>query len=186
MPERKRVLTGIRPTGPLHLGHHAGALSTWLELQGDYDCCFLIADYQVSDHSDDLPRVRNAVWDVALDWLAAGLDLDGASFVFESGVPEHAELTTWLAWLLPVGMLERNPTLLHTSRREQRRIEGSATRVLNDLLEPMRQRRARYEGNMARVREALEHGTGRARAIARETMERVHDALDLDYLRKNR
>src|SRR6187431_2744328 len=111
MPERKRVLTGIRPTGPLHLGHYAGALSTWLELQSEYDCYFLIADYQVSDHANDLPRVRNAVWDVALDWLAAGLDPDDASFVIESGVPEHAELMTWLAWLLPVGMLERNPTL---------------------------------------------------------------------------
>ena len=111
MPERKRILTGIRPTGPLHLGHYAGALSTWLELQREYECYFLIADYQVSDHADDLPRVRNAVWDVALDWLAAGLDPEGASFVIESGVPEHAELTTWLAWLLPLGMLERNPTL---------------------------------------------------------------------------
>ena len=111
MPEKKRILTGIRPTGPLHLGHYAGALSTWLKLQSEYECYFLIADYQVSDHADDLPRVRNAVWDVALDWLAAGLDSDGASFVIESGVPEHAELTTWLAWFLPVGMLERNPTL---------------------------------------------------------------------------
>jgi tryptophanyl-tRNA synthetase len=111
MPERRRILTGIRPTGPLHLGHYTGALSTWLELQGEYECHFLIADYQVSDHADDLPRVHNAVWDVALDWLAAGLDPEDASFVVESGVPEHAELMTWLAWLLPVGMLERNPTL---------------------------------------------------------------------------
>ena len=111
MPERKRIVTGIRPTGPLHLGHYAGALSTWLELQGKYECYFLIADYQVSDHADDLRRVRNAVWEVTLDWLAAGLDPDGANFVIESGVPEHAELTTWLSWLLPVGMLERNPTL---------------------------------------------------------------------------
>ena len=111
MPERKRILTGIRPTGPLHLGHYAGALSTWLELQSAHDCYFLIADYQVSDHADDLPRARRAVWDVALDWLAAGLDPDGASFVIESAVPEHTELMTWLTWLLPIGMLERNPTL---------------------------------------------------------------------------
>ena len=111
MPEKKRILTGIRPTGPLHLGHYAGALENWLKLQNAYDCYFLIADYQVSDHADDLPGVRNAVWDVALDWLAVGLDPDSASFVIESGVPEHAELTTWLAWFLPIGMLERNPTL---------------------------------------------------------------------------
>ena len=55
--------------------------------------------------------MRNAVWEVALDWLAVGLDPESGSFVIESLVPEHAELTTWLAWFLPVGMLERNPTL---------------------------------------------------------------------------
>lgn len=109
--ERQRVLTGIRPTGPLHLGHYAGALETWIKLQSQYDCYFLIADYQVSDYVEDLSRVRNAVWEVALDWLAAGLDSERSSFVIESLIPEHAELMTWLAWFMPVGMLERNPTL---------------------------------------------------------------------------
>jgi tryptophanyl-tRNA synthetase len=109
--ERKRILTGIRPTGSLHLGHYAGALENWVKLQSEYDCYFLIADYQVSDYASDLPRVRNAVWEVALDWLTVGLDPETSSFVIESLVPEHTELTTWLAWLLPVGMLERNPTL---------------------------------------------------------------------------
>jgi len=111
MPEKKRILTGVRPTGLLHLGHYAGALDNWLELQGDYDCYFLIADYQVPDYADDLSRVRKAAWEVALDWLAVGLDPESASFVIESGVPEHAELTTWLACFLPIGVLERNPTL---------------------------------------------------------------------------
>ena len=109
--EKKRIVTGIRPTGPLHLGHYVGALENWVNLQCEYDCYFLIADYQVSDYADDLPRVRNAVWEVALDWLAVGLDPEKGSFVIESMVPEHAELMTWLAWLVPVGMLERNPTL---------------------------------------------------------------------------
>jgi tryptophanyl-tRNA synthetase len=111
MSGRKRVLTGIRPTGPLHLGHYAGALDNWLKLQHAYDCYFLIADYQVSDFAGDLPRVRNAVREVALDWLAVGLDPEVASFVIESTVPEHAELMTWLAWFMPVAALERNPTL---------------------------------------------------------------------------
>jgi tryptophanyl-tRNA synthetase len=111
MSDKKRILTGTRPTGPLHLGHYAGALENWVKLQHEYDCSFLIADYQVSDYADDLPRVRNAVWEVALDWLAVGLDPESGSFVIESMVPEHAELMTWLAWFLPVGMLERNPTL---------------------------------------------------------------------------
>jgi tryptophanyl-tRNA synthetase len=110
MRSSKRVLTGIRPTGPLHLGHYAGALDNWLKLQRAYDCYFLIADYQVSDFAADLPRVRNAVWEVALDWLAVGLDPEVVSFVVESTVPEHAELMTWLAWLMPIAALARNPT----------------------------------------------------------------------------
>ena len=108
---RKKVLTGIRPTGPLHLGHYAGALENWVQLQATYDCQFLIADYQVSDYADDVPRVREAVWEVALDWLAVGLDPHRSDFVIESLVPEHAELSVWLGWLLPLGRLQRNPTL---------------------------------------------------------------------------
>ena len=111
MSERKRILTGIRPTGSLHVGHYAGALENWIRLQDEYDCHFLIADYQVSDYADDLERVRESVWEVALDWLAVGLDPEGSCFVIESLVPEHAELTTWLSWYLPLGMLQRNPTL---------------------------------------------------------------------------
>jgi len=107
----KRILTGIRPTGPLHLGHYAGALENWLTLQGTYDCYFLIADYQVSDYADDIQRVRDAVWEIALDWLAVGLDPERSAFVVESLIPEHAELTMWLSWFLPLGMLQRNPTL---------------------------------------------------------------------------
>lgn len=109
--EPKRILTGIRPTGPMHLGHYAGALENWIKLQSQYDCYFLIADYQVSDYAGDLSRVRHALWDVTLDWLAVGLDPEKSSFVIESLVPEHAELMAWLAWLVPLGMLERNPTL---------------------------------------------------------------------------
>lgn len=107
----QRILTGIRPTGPLHLGHYVGALESWVKLQADYDCHFLIADYQVSDYADDLPRVREAVWEVALDWLAVGLDPERSAFVIESLIPEHAELALWLSWFLPLGMLQRNPTL---------------------------------------------------------------------------
>jgi tryptophanyl-tRNA synthetase len=108
---KKRILTGIRPTGPLHLGHYGGALENWVKLQDGYDCYFLIADYQVSDYVDDMARVREAVWEVALDWLAVGLDPERSSFFIESLIPEHAELTLWLSWLLPLGMLQRNPTL---------------------------------------------------------------------------
>jgi tryptophanyl-tRNA synthetase len=108
---RKRILTGVRPTGNLHLGHYAGALENWVNLQYEYDSYFLIADYQVSDYAEDFDRVRNSVWEVALDWLAVGLDPNVCHFVIESSVPENAELATWLSWYLPLGMLQRNPTL---------------------------------------------------------------------------
>lgn len=95
----------------MHLGHYAGALENWVKLQSDYDCRFLIADYQVADYADDLPHVRESVWEVALDWLAVGLDPERSSFVIESLVPEHAELAMWLSWFVPLGRLQRNPTL---------------------------------------------------------------------------
>jgi tryptophanyl-tRNA synthetase len=108
---RKRILTGVRPTGALHLGHYAGALENWVRLQDEYDCFFLIADCQVSDYADRLDTVRESVMEVALDWLAVGLDPAKSHFVIESAVPENIELAGWLAWFLPLGMLQRNPTL---------------------------------------------------------------------------
>jgi tryptophanyl-tRNA synthetase len=108
---RRRVLTGVRPTGALHLGHYAGALENWVRLQGEHECFFLIADYQVSDYADDIERVRASVQEVALDWLAVGLDAEKSHFVVESLVPEHAELTVLLSWFVSLGRLQRNPTL---------------------------------------------------------------------------
>src|SRR3989304_6171555 len=108
---KKRILTGIRPTAALHLGHYAGALENWIRLQDEYECFFLIADYQVSDYADDIDLVREAVFEVALDWLAVGLDPDRSHYVIESMIPEHAELTVWLSWYVGLGRLQRNPTL---------------------------------------------------------------------------
>jgi tryptophanyl-tRNA synthetase len=109
---RERILTGMRPTGPLHLGHYVGALENWVRLQNDYECYFLIADYQaLGDYVGDIGRIRQSVREVTLDWLAVGLDPDKASFVIQSYVPEHAELTMLLSMLTPLGNLERNPTL---------------------------------------------------------------------------
>jgi tryptophanyl-tRNA synthetase len=111
MAERPRILTGVRPTGSLHLGHYAGALKQWIAFQQEYESFWLIADYQVSDYADDLDRVRNSVFEVALDWLAVGLEPDKGHYVIESLVPQHAELTTWLSWFIGMGRLQRNPTL---------------------------------------------------------------------------
>ncbi len=109
---KPRILTGIRPTGALHLGHYVGALKNWLALQDKYECYFLIADYQaLGDHFDDIDLIRESVLDVTLDWLAVGLDPERSSFVVQSYVPEHAELTMLLSFVTPLGMLERNPTL---------------------------------------------------------------------------
>ncbi len=108
---RPRIMTGMRPTGALHLGHYGGALENWLRLQHDYECFFLIADYQVSDYADQLDEIRGWVWEVVTDWLAVGLDPEISHFGVESLIPEHAELTTWLSWWVPLGRLQRNPTL---------------------------------------------------------------------------
>lgn len=110
--QRKRILTGMRPTGPLHLGHYVGALENWIRLQHEYECFFLIADYQaLGDHIDEIERIRQSVIDVTLDWLAVGLDPVNSTFVIQSAVPEHAELHMLLSMLVSVPRLERNPTL---------------------------------------------------------------------------
>ncbi len=110
--KKKRILTGIRPTGPLHLGHYAGALENWVRLQDDYDCFFLIADYQaLSDHIDEIDRIREAVIQVTLDWLAVGLDPERSAFVIQSYVPGFAELSMLLSMITPLARLQRNPTL---------------------------------------------------------------------------
>jgi len=110
--DKKRILTGIRPTGALHVGHYVGALHNWIKLQDEYDCYFLIADYQaLGDHFHDIDLIRDSVLQVTLDWLSVGLDPEKSSFVIQSYVPEFAELTMLLSFITPLGMLERNPTL---------------------------------------------------------------------------
>ena len=109
---KQRILTGVRPTGPLHLGHYVGALENWLKLQDEYECFFLISDYQaLGDHLGETEKIRNSVIDVALDWLSVGLDPKKCSFVIQSYVPEHAELFMLLSMFVPISLVDRNPTL---------------------------------------------------------------------------
>lgn len=109
---KEKILTGMRPTGSLHLGHFVGALENWVKLQDQYDCNFLIADYQAfGDYVDNIAKIRDSVIQVALDWLSVGLDPDKTTFVIQSYVPEHAELTMLLSMITPLGMVNRNPTL---------------------------------------------------------------------------
>lgn len=112
MNKKKNILTGMRPTGRLHLGHYVGALENWINLQKEYNCSFLIADYQaLGDYAEDIGRIRNSVIEVALDWLSVGLDPQKNNFVIQSYIPEYAELTLLLSMITPKGMIDRNPTL---------------------------------------------------------------------------
>ncbi|HXW05094.1 MAG TPA: tryptophan--tRNA ligase [Vicinamibacterales bacterium] len=106
-----RVVSGMRPTGRLHLGHLVGALENWAALQERYDCFYFIADWHAltSDYADPSEIVANA-YDMAADWLAVGLDPDRSTLFVQSLVPEHAELYLLLSMIVPIPWLERVPT----------------------------------------------------------------------------
>jgi tryptophanyl-tRNA synthetase len=106
-----RVVSGMRPTGRLHLGHLHGALNNWIELQYEYDCFFFIVDWHaLTTHYEDPRELRRYINEVATDWLAAGLDPASAHLFVQSMVPEHAELHLLLSMITPLGWLERVPT----------------------------------------------------------------------------
>ena len=108
---KPRVVSGMRPTGKLHLGHLVGALNKWTELQSDYDCMYFVADWHAltSDYSDTGQLTKNAYDNVA-DWIAAGIDPDRCTLFVQSLVPEHAELYLLLQMVVPIPWLERVPT----------------------------------------------------------------------------
>lgn len=108
----KRILTGDRPTGPLHLGHYVGSLQNRVRLQHDYDTYILIADIQaLTDNFEHPEKLEANVLEVALDYLAVGLDPERIKIVVQSMVPELSELTTYFMNLVTVATLERNPTV---------------------------------------------------------------------------
>ena len=108
---RPRVLSGMRPTGALHLGHYHGALKNWVKLQHDHDCFFFVADWHaLTTHYEDREVIEKAVYDMVIDWIAAGLDPETATIFIQSRLPEHAELFTLLAMGTPLAWLERMPT----------------------------------------------------------------------------
>jgi tryptophanyl-tRNA synthetase len=107
----RRVLSGMRPTGPLHLGNFHGALRNWVELQYQYECYFFVADWHaLTTGYDDTARLQEYIRDVLIDWLAAGLNPGVATLFIQSHVPEHAELHLLLSMITPLGWLERVPT----------------------------------------------------------------------------
>lgn len=106
-----RVLSGMRPTGGLHLGHYHGVLKNWVELQHQFECLFFVADWHaLTTHYDTPEVIEQHVWDMVIDWLAAGVDPAQATLFIQSRVPAHAELHVLLSMITPLGWLERVPT----------------------------------------------------------------------------
>lgn len=109
---KKRILTGDRPTGSLHLGHYVGSLANRVRLQNEYDCFFIIADYQVlTDHLHNTEDVAQNIREIVLDYLSIGLDPEKSTFFVQSRIPEIAELTMYFSMLVTVPRLQRNPTV---------------------------------------------------------------------------
>ncbi|MFW5791487.1 MAG: tryptophan--tRNA ligase [Desulfohalobiaceae bacterium] len=111
MELKKRIVSGMRPTGPLHLGHYYGVLKNWIELQSDYDCFFFVADWHAmtSEYADPT-RIKGFVPQLVMDWVASGLDPEHCTIFIQSHVKQHAELHLLLSMITPLGWLERNPT----------------------------------------------------------------------------
>ena len=108
---QRRVLSGMRPTGRLHLGHYHGVLKNWVKLQHEYDCFFFAADWHaLTTHYENPAHIEQNVTDMLVDWLAAGVSGSAATLFIQSQVPEHAELHLLLSMVTPVSWLERVPT----------------------------------------------------------------------------
>lgn len=107
----QRVLSGMRSTGALHLGHYHGVLKNWVALQHEHDCLFFVADWHaLTTHYDTTDAIEHNVWEMLIDWLAAGVEPARATLFIQSRVPEHAELHLLLSMITPLGWLERVPT----------------------------------------------------------------------------
>jgi len=111
MGELRRVVSGMRPTGALHLGHYHGVLKNWVALQAQHDCYYFVADWHaLTTHYEDPSVIGRSTWDMVVDWLAAGVDPAACKLFIQSRVPEHAELHLLLSMVTPLGWLERVPT----------------------------------------------------------------------------
>ncbi len=120
-PRKKRVLSGMRSTGKLHLGNYVGALANWVKMQDEHECYFCVADWHAltTDYADTSQVKQNSI-DVLLDWLAAGLDPMRCVMFIQSHVPDHAVLHLLLSMITPLGWLERVPTY----KEQQENITG--------------------------------------------------------------
>lgn len=109
--QQQRVLSGMRPTGALHLGHYHGVLKNWIRLQHEYDCFFFVADWHaLTTEYENTRGIVDNTWDMVIDWLAAGVNPGSAKLFIQSRIPEHAELHLLLSMITPLGWLERVPS----------------------------------------------------------------------------
>ena len=121
-----RVLSGMRPTGRLHLGHYHGVLKNWVKLQHEFECFFFVADWHaLTTHYEESHIIADSVWDMVIDWLAAGVNPGSATLFIQSQVPEHAELHLLLSMVTPLGWLERVPS--YKDQQEKLRERDLAT-----------------------------------------------------------
>jgi tryptophanyl-tRNA synthetase len=120
--QHARVLSGMRPTGRLHLGHYHGVLKNWLELQHEFECYFFVADWHaLTTHYEDPTLIPDSIREMLIDWLAAGINPGSATLFIQSRVPEHAELHLLLSMITPVGWLERVPSYKDQQERLKER-----------------------------------------------------------------
>src|ERR1035438_7838741 len=135
-PKKGRVLSGMRPTGKLHLGNYVGALRNWVGLQDQYDCFFFIADWHAltTDYADTRSVKQNSL-EVMIDYLAAGLDPERSTIFIQSHVPQHAELHLLFSMITPLGWLERVPSY----KEQQENITGKDLHTYGFLGYPLLQ-----------------------------------------------
>ena len=120
---KKRVLSGMQPSGLLHLGNYLGALQNWKQLQDEHECYFFVADWHaLSTNYADTSRIREYVRELLIDWLAAGIDPTRSVVFIQSRVPEHAVLHLLFSMMIPVPWLERNPPTRKNRKRSRERI----------------------------------------------------------------
>lgn len=126
MSNKKRILTGIRPTGKLHLGHYFGAVRNWVKLQNEYQSFFEIADVQgLTDNFNNPEKIRNNVKEVTIDLLSLGIDPKISTIFIQSTIPEIAELTVFYSNLVTMSRLYRNPTV-KTEIKQKKELFGNS------------------------------------------------------------
>ncbi len=131
---KKKIMSGMRPTGKLHLGHYLGVIDNWVKLQNEYDCYFSVADWHaLTTKYDKTETLRQDILDVVMDWLACGIDPNKATIYVQSLVPETAELHIYLSMITPQNWVERDPTLKDMAKILKSK-EGMASQINYGLM----------------------------------------------------